>query len=249
MPLANEIAPVEDPNQMNCRYFDIGALPDQALLPITGYNKKPLTSLEDAVRDVAHLVENINVKIIVAKENVQKRHDILSVDESAAIHLYTMESPPVDTCLYYHLNKTLRTANRRELEPWFPYLKLLMTALYKLPSVRRTVWRGIKNVDLSSQYQEGEHYTWWNLSSCTETITVMQTPQFLGTEGLRTLFAIECINGKQIKDHSYVRKENEILLPPATYIEVLGKLNPAPDLHIIHVREVTPPYPLISPPF
>ncbi|CAF1209089.1 unnamed protein product [Rotaria sordida] len=249
LPLATEIVPVEDSKQTNYRYFDIGDLPDQTLLPITGYNKKSLTSLENAVRDVEHLLEDIQVKIIIAKKNVQKCRGILSIDESAAIQLYTMETLPLDRCLYYNLNKTLRTANRRELEPWFSYLKLLLTALYKLPSVRRTVWRGIKNVDLSSEYQEGQCYTWWNFSSCTDTLTVMQTTQFLGTKGLRTLFAIECENGKEIKDYSYVRKENEILLPPAMYIEVLGKINPAPDLHIIHVRETSPPYVMISPPF
>jgi hypothetical protein len=249
LPLANEITPDEDRNQMNCRYFDIGVLPDQTLLPITGYNKKPLTSLENAIEGVEHLLDGIKIKIIVAKENAKKRHGILTIDESAAIQLYTMEAAPLDCCIYYRLNKTLRTANRRELDPWFPYLKLLMTALYKLPSVRRTVWRGIKDVDLSNEYEEGKHYTWWNFSSCTEMLTVMQTSQFLGTEGLRTLFAIECENGKEIKDHSYVRKESEILLPPATYIEVLGKISPAPGLHIIHVREAKPPYELISPPF
>ena len=78
----------------------------------------------------------------------------------------------------------------------------------------------------------------------------MQTSsQCLGNQGLRTLFIIECENGKEIKEHSYLKDENEILLPPARYIEVLGKVNPAADLYLIHVREITPPYELISPPF
>jgi len=234
---------------MNYRFSDIGNLPDQILLPITGYNSEPLTSLEDAITPVRHLLANIDAATSVAKQNAQKWHGILSVDESAAIQLYTMEVLPLDRCLYYILNKTLRSANRRDLKPWFQYLKLLMTALWKLPSIRGTVWRGIKDVDLSKEYQEGQCYTWWNLSSCTETLTVMQTPQFLGTDGLRTLFSIDCLNGKEIKEYSYVRAENEILLPPATYFKVLGKVNPAVDLHIIHVQQIPPPYELIDPPF
>ena len=59
-----------------------------------------------------------------------------------------METYPLDQCLYYNLNKTLRTANRRELVSWFPYLKLLMTALWKLSSIRRTVWRGIRDAPI-----------------------------------------------------------------------------------------------------
>jgi hypothetical protein len=234
---------------MNCRYSDIGNLPHQILLPITGYNDEPLTSLENAIQPVRQFLATSDAAISVAKQNAQQRHGILSVDESAAIQLYTMETLPFDRCLYYILNKTLRSANRRELIPWFRYLKLLMTALWKLPSVQCTVWRGIKDVDLSTQYQEGQCYTWWNLSSCTETLTVMQTPQFLGTDGLRTLFSIHCLNGKEIREHSYVRSENEILLPPATYFKVMGKVNAATDLCIIHVREIPPPYELISPPF
>lgn len=234
---------------MNSRYSDIGNLPDQTLLPIEGYNNEPLTSLEDAIRPVRHFLGNSDVTIIVAKQNAKKRHGILSIDESAAIQLYTMETLPLERCLYFVLNKTLRSENRRELMPWFRYLKLLMTALWKLPSVKRTVWRGIKDVDLSDKYQEGQCYTWWNLSSCTETLNLMQRSQFLGNDGLRTLFNIDCITGKEIKEHSYVHTENEILLPPATHFKVLGKINPAPNLHIIHVRQIAPPYKLISPPF
>jgi hypothetical protein len=239
----------EDQYKTNCRYSDIDNLPNQTLLPIRGYNDEPLTSLEDAIQPVRHLLSNIGATIRVAKENAQQRHGILSIDESAAIQLYTMETLPLDRCLYYILNKALRSVNRRELIPWFRYLKLLMTALWKLPSVRCTVWRGIKDIDLSKQYQEGQCYTWWNFSSCTETLTVMKMPQFLGNNGLRTLFSIDCLNGKEIQEHSYVRSENEILLPPATYFKVLGKVNPAPDLHIIHVQQISPPYELISPPF
>ncbi|CAF1317761.1 unnamed protein product, partial [Rotaria sordida] len=35
---------------------------------------------------------------------------------------------------------------------------------------------------------------WWGLSSCTTALTVLQSEQFLGQTGDRTLFMIECIN-------------------------------------------------------
>jgi hypothetical protein len=234
---------------MNCRFSDIGNMPDQTLLPITGYTDKPLTSLEDAIRLVRDLLANIDTVVRVARENAQNRHGSLSVDESAAIHLYTMETLPLDRCLYYILNKTLRSVNRRDLVPWFPYLKLLMTALWKLPSFQGIVWRGIKGVNLSKQYEEGKFYTWWNLSSCTDSLTVLEKSNFLGTEGARTLFNIQCFNGKQIRQHSYVQAENEILLLPGTHFKVLGKVNAGADFHIIHIQQISPPYELISPPF
>jgi hypothetical protein len=199
---------------------------------------------------VSHLLAtSFDAGIKVAKANAQKRHGPLSVDESAAIQLYTMEMLPVTSCLYYILNKTLRSAKRRDLVPWFPYLKLLLTALWKLPSFEGVIWRGVKGIDLSEQYEAEECYTWWNLSSCTQAVDVMEKEQFMGTEGVRTLFSIQCFNGKEIKQHSYVPAENEILLPPATYFKVLGKVDAGAGLRIIHVRETLPPYELISPPF
>jgi hypothetical protein len=248
---ANQGTPVQlaEDNNVVHRYFDIGCLPTQVLLPITGYNLHPLVSLQQAIEPVRDLLDNIDVNMTVARDNSQRRVGVLSLDEASAIQLYTMESMPSERCLYFVLNKTLRTANRRELFPWFPYLKLLLTALWKLPSVPGLIWRGIRNVNLTAQYEEGKRYTWWNLSSCTETITIMETPQFLGNSGLRTLFSIQCENGKNIQHYSYLNKEKEILLPPATYFEVLGKLNPAPDLHIIQIKEIKPPYELISPPY
>ncbi len=36
----------------------------------------------------------------------------------------------------------------------------------------------------------------WSVSSCTTSLEIFQSEQFLGTEGLRTLFSIECQNRK-----------------------------------------------------
>ena len=73
--------------------------------------------------------------------------------------------------------------------------------------------------------------------------------EFVGRTGKRTLFNIECTNGKVIKAHSYNSTENEIILMPGTYFRVIGKCSPAEDLHIIHLRETSPPFETITPPF
>ncbi|CAF4220652.1 unnamed protein product [Rotaria sp. Silwood2] len=60
----------------------------------------------------------------------------------------------------------LRDRDRLQLKPWFPYLKLFITALFKIePCVAKVVWRGVK-ADLHSKYHRGERYTWWAFSSC-----------------------------------------------------------------------------------
>ncbi|CAF4429100.1 unnamed protein product, partial [Adineta steineri] len=91
---------------------------------------------------------------------------------------------------------------------------------------------------------------WWGISSCTISLEVLQKEDFLGTKGLRTLFSIECQNGKSAVSHSYLKDtEKEIILMPGSYFEVMGQLHPANDLHIIHLKEIQPPVPLVKPPF
>jgi hypothetical protein len=129
--------------------------------------------------------------------------------------------------LYDILNQRLRSKNRATLIPWFLFLKLFFTALYKLPSFKGTIWRSVRG-NLTDQYDENQ--IWWGVSSCTETMKIME--RFVGRDGVRTIFNIESINGKAIRDHSYFNEENEILLMPGTYLQVVDKWTPAKDLYM-----------------
>jgi hypothetical protein len=152
--------------------------------------------------------------------------------------------------LYVLLNQSLRAENCEELIPWFSFLKLFLTALHKLPSQNKIVWRGVKNLDLSSKYKIGTKFAWWGVSFCTTHIQVLESNEFLSKDGERTLFSIECINGKSVANHSYFKNtEKEILLMPGSYFEVIGQLNPAPELHIIQLKEITTCITLVKPPF
>ncbi|CAF5143328.1 unnamed protein product, partial [Rotaria sp. Silwood1] len=113
------------------------------------------------------------------------------------------------------LNETLRSKDRQNLKPWFSYLKLFLTALSRLPSERQFVYRGVK-LDLSEKYPIGENVVWWGFSSCTVSINVLQSENFLGKTGERTMFNIECYSGKNIQKHSYYPTEDEVLLLAAT---------------------------------
>ena len=48
------------------------------------------------------------------------------------------------TCLYPRLNAALRNHDKRSLEPFLPYMKLLLSALYQLPLVQVPTYRGVK---------------------------------------------------------------------------------------------------------
>lgn len=49
-----------------------------------------------------------------------------------------------ETCLYSRLNAALRDHDMRALEPFLPYMKLLLSGLYHLPLVHLQTWRGVK---------------------------------------------------------------------------------------------------------
>ena len=104
------------------------------LLPISGYEQEIVKSLDDACEPIKHLFDDqLKDYITIAKMNSISPNDGLTSDESASIHLYTVEWNVHENSLYMLLNNTLRVADRNKLRPWFKYLKLVLTAYHKLP--------------------------------------------------------------------------------------------------------------------
>jgi hypothetical protein len=233
--------------QRHVRVSDIAKEPQKMLMPIRGYESMPLVSLEEAVAPLVSILPEVQDYVYVAKQRCEPvPADGLTVDESASIMLYSMEWEPHEECLYFVLNGTLRAEDRRKLQPWFSYLKLVLTALERLPSTRHFVYRGV-NMYLSEKYTKGTTFVWWGFSSCTTTIEVLENEQFLGKTGQRTLFTIDCESGKDISRHSYFQSEKEILLLAARQFTVEACLRPAPGLHMIQLKETKPPIILLQP--
>ncbi|CAF4902486.1 unnamed protein product, partial [Rotaria sp. Silwood1] len=193
--------------------------------PVIGYAAEPLLSLHEACVPLSDILFNLSFYIELAlSETSQEPPDGLTVDESAAIRLYTIEWEKPHRSLYSMLNYTLKTAPREELRPYFKYMKLFLTGLVKLPCVPPlTVWRGVAK-DLSSEFPPG-------------------------SEGERTLFSVEAINGRTVQAHSHFVTEDEILLLPGTRMEVQSQFSPARDLHIIHLKQIKPTETLLELPF
>ena len=228
------------------RFTDVGALLKRMLAPIEGYENEPLVSLEEAIKPLVGIVPKIERNVFFVKQNCVQPEDGLSTDESAAIMLYTYESMPHEHSLYVILNATLRAEQRQKLIPWFQYLRLVLTVLARLPSEQSHVSRGVKE-DLREQYPVGQSFIWWGFSSCTSTIDVLENEQFVGKTGKRTLFQIECHAGKNVKNHSFVPTEDEILLLPARQFVVRGCLDLGNQLYMIQLKEIDPKYPLLEP--
>lgn len=225
---------------------DLAEEPMQAFLAIGGYENMPLVPLEIAIEPLVELLPAVEDHASAAKEQCKNPADGLTVDESASIMLYTMSWRPLEQCLYNALNTTLRSENRKQLEPWFLYLKLLFTALERLPSIHRTVYRGIKS-DVHKDYTRGKSVVWWGFSSCTTKLDVLQLETFLGKTETRTMFTIECKSGKDIRKHSVFPAEDEVLILAATQFKIVACLDQGHGLHIIQLEETTSSSPLRQP--
>jgi hypothetical protein len=229
-------------------FSDLPTVSQKMLRPIQGYENMPLVTLEKAVEPLTPLVPDVAHMVSTVKQYQLDGEHSLTDDESASILLYTMACEPRDKSFYAILNDTLQAANQNLLRPWLLYLRLIMTALAKLPSDAHhiTVHRGVK-LDLSAQYSKGTIITWWGFSSCTTSLEVLNDERFLGRTGTRTLFNIECQSVKSIKLFSLYPEEEEALIPPGCQFQVTGCLDLGNDLHIIQMKEIQPKFLPINP--
>ncbi len=220
------------------------------LSPTMGYAEAPILPLSKACAPLNSILHNLSFYVQLAlDETSEDPPDGLTIDESAAIRLYTMEWNSPHRSLYSMLNSNLKKGDRKALLPYFKYMKLLVTAVVKLPCVPpSTVWRGVTK-NMSASFPPGTEVTWWAFSSCTTELTVLENNMYLGYEGPRTLFSVEVINGRTVKAHSHFVTEDELLLLPGTHMIVQSQLNPAPDLYIIHLKQVIPIATLLEYPF
>ncbi|CAF3152552.1 unnamed protein product [Rotaria sp. Silwood2] len=244
--MATKYVDIDEEQTHTQRFSDIAEEPCRMLMPIQGYEEKPLVTLEEAVEPIVSYVPDVKRMTYIAKMKcAELSPGKLPLDQAASIMLYSMEWQPSEECLYYVLNQTLRNENREKVKPWFLFLRLILTGLAQLPSKLSFVYRGIKR-DMRKEYPEGKTFVWWGFSSCTSKINILQSKKFLGTTGPRTLFTIECDTGKDIRKYSCYKAEHEILLPAARQFKVMGCLSQGEDLYLIQLKEIQPPFPLIE---
>ncbi|CAF4170637.1 unnamed protein product, partial [Rotaria sordida] len=218
--------------------------------PILGYVDEPLLPLVKACAPLNDILHDLSKYVQLAlNETPEEPLDNLTIDESAAIRLYTIEWNAPHRSLYSMLNHTLKTGTREDVRPYFKYLKLFLTAVIKLPCLPQlTVWRGVTR-NLRAEFPPGTLVTWWPFSSCTTSLTVLQNNMYLGISGDRTLFSVEVINGRSINGHSHFVTEDEVLLLPGTHMEDQSQVSPAPELYIVHLKQLIPEEVLLEPPF
>ena len=228
--------PIFDTKKYLQRFLDLADESPSKKQPIQTFQKANVISLEDAMQPIRPFLPHVNSLIQEARGAARtKTSNILTEDEMAAIFLYTAQWDTQEGSVYYQLNRALRATDKNMIKPWCPYLSLLLGALAELPSKSGAVFRGMK-MNATNMYQDGQVFTWWSFTSCTDSLKVLQNESFFGQKGKRAFFTINCHNGKDIREYSFFKSESEILLPPMQEYRVLGTV-PQGDMTMVQLEE------------
>eukprot|EP00808_Paulinella_micropora_P027859 g78125.t1 len=220
------------------RLAEVGKEGGVELEGITGIAAVPLQSLEQATKPLLQRIPSLADFVRRAEENNPCKKasmslpgvsvKALSKDEVAAVYLYTMESH-----FYRDLNATLREADRDKVEVFFPYLRLLLSAMKKLKTNNIELYRGVK-LNLRKLYPKGQTIVWWGISSCSPKKHVAEG--FMGSSGDRTMFRILSKSAVSIMPMSAFKGEEEYILAPGTQL-VVDSVTSQAGLHTIVLRE------------
>jgi uracil DNA glycosylase len=217
----------------------LASVKDEGLvLPaITGVFDTPLMNFREAIAPVTKVLSGLDWYVTESHEFATRRAEEttvgLSADEIAALYLYTCES-----AFYRQLNATLRDPDRSKVVPYLPYLRLLFSAVSRLPVRTEPLWRGV-SLDLRSQYPVGRTVTWWGVSSCTSKLSVAKA--FLGRRGRRTLFEVRPVRAVGIRQFSAFTDEEEYILAPGTQLTVTDVLTERGGLCTVRLTELAEP--------
>ena len=147
----------------NCRFIS-NTLPDAEGANRnfqSEYEQLPiLSTLERIVESILPLLPSVTEYVSIAKQACKQDFTLFTLDESAAIYLYTMPKS-----FFSRLDATLRDPNRLALRPWMSFLKLLMSAIEKLPNTKTNLWRGV-DYDATLNFVNNDIYTLWGITSC-----------------------------------------------------------------------------------
>lgn len=221
-----------------------GVKDEGLVLPaITGVFDTPLMDFQDAVAPVSAAMSGLAGHIQRSRDFGKQRADQVadcgpSADAIAALHLYTCES-----AFYREINSVLRSPDRTRVTPYLPYLRLLFSAVSKLPAYTQPLWRGV-SLDLRAQYPVGRTVTWWGVSSCTSELKVARA--FLGSRGKRTFFEVTPARAVGIKRFSAFTGEEEYILTPGTQLKVTEVKSESRGLCTVRLSEVTDAAPVVS---
>ncbi|WP_283133659.1 ADP-ribosyltransferase domain-containing protein [Rhizohabitans arisaemae] len=204
------------------------------LPPIRGVFRTPLMDFRHGLTSAARLVPGLDRRLDrshrFGKEYANTSVGGLSADEAAALHLYTC-----DPAFSRQVNAALRNPDRTQVVAYYAYLRLLFSAVSRLPTRTEPLWRGV-GLNLKARYPLGRTVTWWGGSSCTSNPDVARVS--LGDRGRRTLFEVLPVRAVGIGGFSAFAGEEEFILAPGTRLKVTGVTSERGGLCTVRLTEL-----------
>lgn len=234
-----------DESQHAFRFLDVEEEPQKQLPPIPDYTNTSLVSLNQAIISLEPIISDIKLMVQIVKTIGNESDDSLTRDESDSIKLFLLPWHSKSNSLFHILNRILHSSNSQHIQPWLLFLRLLMIALYRLPSTPLIVYRGV-NMNMTDKYPKGANVTWWGFSSCMKKSNLLMQRLFLNKTGTRTLFIIKCYSARDVSRYSTYKCEGEVLLPPARQFNVVNSVYKRKGLHIIELDEIQPIYDIFN---
>ncbi|UJR22558.1 hypothetical protein I4U23_025607 [Adineta vaga] len=211
-------APEQDYSALQ-RFTKIGLSPTNPLQLIQGYQKEPLGTLEEALQPVDSKIDHLSHYVQEAKTKCHfpSEHG-LTRDESAAIYIYTMKWN--NRYVNDQLHKAWASGDQSQIRSWFRYLKLLKTALDKLPTTTTGIWQGT-NYDerLNEKLSSSAAPIFTQLASCAPNDDEIRSylQKYGGQKTM--LVSYEAVNGKNVTGYT-ASKSQEIIMWPGMKLGV-----------------------------
>ena len=164
----------------------------------------------------------------------EKHNDkLLTKDEVAAVNMMSMNS-----LFYKTLTSALRDRNRGKLKAFMPLLKLMLTGLYKLPLVKKTIYRAVRGRDASKTIRAGKTFIWWGFNYGLTKESDLKHFDFLGASGDCTVLKISAVSCVDIKSFAIHQEASDYLvLLPASTLAVDSVMEHPNGMRLIEMHE------------
>jgi len=184
-----------------------------------------LVSCSNAIAPLKEIVPSIEQfadSALDFAESKKNNEDNLTIDEIAAINLLTQEHTDKAKSLSLLLNDRMKDANRKNIQSFLPYLKLLYSALFKLKPVDCSKHRLLKEIEFDKGVpEEGSFVRWWSFCYCTQDVNLFN--ERISKNGKsQVVVAINTVKAVDIRKYSSDEQEYEMVVLPPVQFKVLN---------------------------
>jgi hypothetical protein len=224
-PRSPPILAVQRPRQ---RFRQVGFTNKNLYEAIQGYEKEEIVSLAEALAPFHEKIDGLQGMIDEAMKDCNlSGKDGLTRDESAAIYIYSMTN---ENGVYDLLHDQWQTLCKPVMRKWWKYLRLLKSALDKLPSVEQQVWQVIPLDQVNTMLQQELVELYTTLANCL-LLGEGEDPidSLKGKNEKVVLTSYAAMDGKDITTYSKFypngdsKASREVFIFPAVKLDVVKK--------------------------